>query len=116
MAYVPNATIRDWMTAAIEGGSSYWMNDPNDCRKVKVFRDPELNVTCITCEVNPDGKGWKEHIITPITIRKALKQFSTTQMHTKWTNKMLNDPDMDFDDEDADCALQIAIFNDIVYG
>ena len=117
MAYVPNANLRDLMTMAIDGGSAYWMNYVRNYnyRNVEVTRDPELNVTCIVCEVDVDGKGWKERTITPKTMRKALQSAAKVQQLTDWINKMLNDPDQDYDDDDADIALQLAAFGDIVF-
>lgn len=121
MTYANNQRMMDILTTAIEGGCAYWMNEEDDCRNVGVMRDSDLNVTQMDCETNIDGKGWVKHTITATEIRKALNEAPT--MPGKFINdyvikrcKVMLDGDGDYDAGDADTAVQLALFKDIVYG
>lgn len=114
------ATLQDIMTTAIEGGSAYWMNEEDDCRNVSVVRAEDLTVIEIKCETDVDGEGWKAHTITHTQMRKALTEMKDDgkvgEYWQKRAGQFLFNKDIDYDASDADCILQYAMFQSIVFG
>lgn len=117
--FMDTQTLMDIMTTAIEGGSSYWMNDDEVCQNIQIIRD-YLNVTEIQCETDHDGKGWISQKITHTQIRKALNDMiydkKLSEYWRKWAAKFMFDKDMDYDAGDADVVVQYAMFKEIVFG
>lgn len=118
--FMNTAVLNDIMTTAIEGGSAYWMNDDDICRKVIIKRESDGTVVEIKCETDVDGKGWVEHMLTHTIIRKALTEMKDdVKLGERWNKlagKMLFDKDTDYDAGDADSIVQYAMFKDIVLG
>lgn len=118
MPYVTNANMLDMMTAAIEGGSAFWMND-DDILDVSVVRDANKNVTCISFRTDVCG-NMQSYTIDAVSMRKALKLMKMDAKQPehlqKLAHKMLTDPNYDYDAGDADAIVQYAAFQEVVFG
>lgn len=123
-ALIKDSTIEGVLTTAIEGGISYWANNDDDVRNIKVYRDSKDTtgwVTKIEFESNIDGKGWKPHVIDIASIRAVVKdvfdgKYEIGEARQRTFGLMISEPDFDHDAEDADVLVQLAAFGDIVYG
>jgi len=112
--------LLDVMTTAIEGGIGYW------AEVKEVTRDAELNV--LSFSVRDDGDGdpnnrekdeWTH--ITPFQISEAIAKMLTgnTKVATRIVGQFVGFPhcidNCDYDAEGADCAVQIAVFGQVVF-
>ena len=111
----------DIICTCVEGGSDYWIGGYRN-----IVRDADLNYLSLEIkedddEGNGDGKTWfrvDEALIAEGIRRIAQRQVRVNQSIFKQAVMLYTNPDLpaDIDADDADCILQAAIFNDIVYG
>jgi hypothetical protein len=112
---VTDQLCMDLLTAAVEGGSVYWLPQCDD-----IVRDEELNVLKI---VGPQGEDEEEKWpdVDLETIRLGVKRILEGNLVAAYIKAdvlaAVTDPDTTcWDAETADCVLQAGMFNEIVYG
>jgi hypothetical protein len=112
---VTDQLCMDLLTAAVEGGSAYWLQ----CEDI--VRDEELNVLKIVgpMDLEDDSERWDD--VTLETIRLGVKRILEGNLVDTHIQKdvlgAVTDPDStSWDAETADCVLQAGMFNEIVYG
>jgi hypothetical protein len=107
----------DIMTTAIEGGSAYWMNDGYF---VHVARAPDLSITEITIRGAKDEEPVKREIIGAREIADAITLMFTAGLVNEHISRDLiqstNDEGCGCDADTADTIVQIACFDEVVYG
>ena len=120
--------VKDILTDAIEGGIGYWAclrNDLKDWEDAREECRKELNDTPCYCDVaykllSTGRSVWFEdaedederYELTWDKLVNGCKQWEEWK-HTSLPYAL---EECDFDSEDADCLIQFALFNDIIFG
>lgn len=112
--HVDEKALQDVFTQAVESATSYWADLENvtrapDGKYISVdFRDNENGDFCGTITISAIALGM-ERLLTP--------SFETADNIRKDVLMLVVDPDnSNWDDETADCIIQAALFDEIVYG
>jgi hypothetical protein len=96
----------DLMTTAVEGGIDYWGSVQD------TTRDADLNVlkfTVVDREDEEDEEG-KAYTVDAV---KMLHGLQALLLQYPWRSRIVNE---DYDAEDADCVVQMALFGEVMYG
>lgn len=139
---ITDQLIADWVITAFEGGSTYWF-DKAECVKrdqkgewVRVLGDDydQWVEDGVGPYANPefwdnDSRGyrlydtyeeaWVSKVLTMSAMLKALKYQPPKQKHVSpnWFSKTVRSLiDEEYDAGDADALIQVAVFNELVYG
>jgi hypothetical protein len=115
--------LRTVLTTAIEGGSNYWLHQPN-FRSIEVRRDAENDVTVVrfvgTGEIAEPSDQGKQYDIQENEIAAAFGKVANgdVKINDELRRQIASLPsvEMDIDAGAADALLQIAAFGEIVYG
>lgn len=113
---VKDALLLDLLTAAVEGGSHYWLA----CNTVE--RDAEHNVTKIVgCQdVEDEDTKWGDLDIPKMRegVRRILANETAVRpdIRAAILTAILDVDAANWDAETADCVVQAALFNELVYG
>ena len=111
----------DWMSTAVEGGISYWMNE--SCTNVTVERSKDFGegdpATWEYLSVSFQDEDGNDLIVT---VDKMVEE-STEYLYwlienhpRRIPNFVQSTDESNFDAEDADCYFQWLAFGDYVYG
>ncbi len=114
--------IADLIVTALEGGINYW------CRKAVIKKDPDGNFMNVLPEDQDkvvyasdvigyggtlilfDAESSDKWELTPENVQKGI------QMHCEKRNIAPSGLMDNYDADDADCIVQYALFNEIVFG
>jgi hypothetical protein len=121
---MPNITLsleitdrlcKDLLTAAVEGGSAYWLA----CHSVK--REESLDVIKIIKPFDRDDPDVRWADVTLETVRDGIQRILEGNLVNSTIQgdvlRAVTDPDScSWDAETADCVLQAGMFNEVVYG
>ncbi len=111
---IPDQTLRDILTTAVEQGCAYWANDYNNGRGNRVTRDASGDVETFTLGHSDDGAACGKVIkrsVTPNDLGRALSKHGARFPHI-----LQAAISGDVDALQADAVLQLAVFGDIVFG
>lgn len=93
----------DLMTTAVEGGVNYWGSVRDTAR------DDDLNVLKFSIVDREDEEG-KAYTVDAV---KMLHGLQALLIDYPWRSRIV---DEDYDAEDADCVVQMALFGELRYG
>tara|TARA_R110002012_G_scaffold152869_1_gene312793 strand:+ start:898 stop:1314 length:417 start_codon:yes stop_codon:yes gene_type:complete len=118
---ITDEMIEHILSSAFEGGSTYWADnvsceDREDMLKVGGWKHEYLTKTKKKDAVMyiHDGETEEKHAITKKSIVEALQKMDNPKYKcTKALKRILDEKD---DSGDADLVLQMACFNEVVYG
>jgi hypothetical protein len=124
---ITETTIADLMTAAIEGGSSYWCDQieqmsGHHTEEEVWYADPEiykqeegkfLTIRVVESEPSSENSDGR-HIINLEKMQKAFELMS--EFGTPKGFHLRNLLEENWDAETADVFLQLAVFGEVVYG
>lgn len=119
--------LLDVLTTAIEGGIGYWaclLNDKDWVAARKQWKAEHYDIPCYcdtALQVMKNGKAVKfedaedEDEVWELTMEKFLNGIKMyEEKRGRNITKIIDD--CDFDADDADCIIQYALFNEVVFG
>jgi hypothetical protein len=135
---IPGQLVHDVLTTAVEGGIGYWINS-GDFKNVTIRRDDDLNVTAIFFEgtgqipvtykdrgpcfaARPQDDRQFYYMIYPGDIILAAQKILDAPAEKYGAGaklaalELIKGVDADIDADAADCLLQVAAFDEVVYG
>lgn len=111
---VADKTLMYILTTAVEGGCNYWADLEN------VERDEELNVLSVEFRDNENGEYCGKVGLSAVAVgmeRILNPFFKISENIRKDVLMLVIDPDSsNWDAETADCIIQAALFDELVYG
>ena len=114
---ISDKTIGDWIDNTFCGGSHYWLSDYNFEPEPSAFLTKGKSINSFACNL-VKGKGYKvsgeyvkNRLFDKISILFALEEMSHT--HTEAFDRLI---DESYDCCDTDVLLQMALFNEVIYG
>jgi len=110
---------RDVLTTAVDDGSGYWMFDRQNCTEVFINKADDGTVIWLEFKSDVMGKV-QDYTIDTCCIAEAARMVVAGEVQLRPDLKSqvesFASEDMDIDADAADCLLQIAAFNCIVFG
>lgn len=110
------AFLNSVLTTAVEGGIGYWAHCDN------VERDDELNVTSVRIEDAEEEGAFEPQVLNHVSVHGGIDLILSGSVQitptTRWTiaNAVANNDPGNIDVEAADAIVQVAAFNEIVFG
>ena len=93
----------DLMTTAVEGGIDYWGS------VIDTTRDDDLNVLKFVIRDREDEAS----ATYTVDVSNMLHGLQELLIQYPWRSRIVNE---DYDAEDADCVVQMALFGKLMYG